>query len=135
MSQNSKIIDLNRKRAGESYINFNSYLSNDITKENKKKMRSYCRKLPVLIKTNGLLTTLSFIKAKTNDENEYSYIFSWLKSWLNGLNNDNKEKNEEKEDIIKKLTEMDNYKYMIYTKEAIEISIWYKRHAEAMIEN
>lgn len=133
MTEESKIIDLNRKRAGLSYINLVEFLNNpDITEESKKKMRGYCRKLPVLIKTNGLLKTLTFIKGKCKDEeykrNEYDYIYTWLLDWIKTLDDNKDEKN-----IFDKLINMENEKYSIYTKEVIEISLWYKRHAEAMI--
>lgn len=128
MDNKSRIIDLNRKRAITSYINLKRFLKDcNINDNNKKRMRSCCRKLPLLIKNNGLLNTLNFIKEKDNGKNEFSYLYSWIEDWLNRIEDDHGG------DIIKKLVTLDNNGYYIYTKEAIQISIWYKRHAESMI--
>lgn len=130
MDNNSIIVDLNRKRAGVSYLNLKSYLDEDRDKD-EKKMKSYCRKLPILIKTNGLIDTLCFIKGKGKKEkNEYSYIYEWIQNWFEEMEYCNCEK-----DIIEKLLELNNNQYYIYTIEAMEISNWYKKNAEAMIED
>ncbi|AKA67811.1 type III-B CRISPR module-associated protein Cmr5 [Clostridium scatologenes] len=138
MSENSKIININRLRAGISYNNLKDYLNMDnINEINRNKVKSYCRKLPVLIKTNGLLSALSFIKGKVKKENEkekneYFYIYSWIESWLNYI--EYTDKSNLHNDIIEKIINANSASYRIYTKEAIEISVWYKRHAEAMIK-
>ena len=141
MSQNSSIIDLNRKRAGMSYVNLMDYLNqinnktnnNEEKNSSRKKMKSYCRNLPVLIKTNGLLNALCFIKGKSKiekEKNEYSYIYDWINTWFHEIGYYDDQK-----DIIEKLLDLKNSEYYIYTKEAIEISNWYKRNAEAMIDD
>lgn len=129
----SRILDLNRNRASISYSNIKEFLDNNKDDDNiKKKMKSYCRKLPVLIKTNGLLATILFIKNKSNSDekkNAYSYIYSWIDSWFNEFKED-KSKN-----LIETIIDLDAYKYSLYTKELIELSIWYRRHVDAMIKD
>lgn len=143
LSENSRIIELNRKRAGVSYNNLKEYLNMDsIDKTSKNKMKSYCRKLPVLIKTNGLLAALSFLKGKSKvkkedgkeGKNEYFYIYSWIESWLNSMEYISEGEIDNDKNIIEKIINANSTNYSIYTKEAIEISIWYKRHVEAMIK-
>lgn len=132
MGGNSIIVDLNRKRAGVSYLNLKNYLGEDREKD-EKKMKSYCRKLPILIKTNGLVDTLCFIKGKGKNKekkNEYSYIFDWITDWFKEIGYCS-----DKKDIIEQLVELNNNQYYIYTMEAMEISSWYKKNAESMIED
>lgn len=119
---NNRIIDLNRKRASISYTNIAS-----IEDENERNNTcGLCRKIPTLIKVNGFLNTLCFIKGKK--DNEYKKIYNWIKEWFVEIGYC-----EENDSLIKVLMECENKEYYLFTKEAIEILIWYKRNAEAMI--
>lgn len=141
MNKNSIIVDLNRKRAGISYINIKDYLNNieekfknneNKLKDSRNKMKSYCRRLPVLIRTNGLLNALCFIKGKIKDDgskSEYSYLYNWINSWFNEIDYC------DRQDIVDQILSLSNSEYYIYTKEAIEIANWYKINAEAMIKD
>ena len=54
----------------------------DLKDEEKKKYRSYSRKIPTMILTNGLGQTLAFIKSKSEKGNAYSLIYDQLTEYM-----------------------------------------------------
>lgn len=129
----SKLIDINRKRAIHSYIDIENF-QNEKTKESQEKMRSYCRKLPAMIKANGLIDTLSYIKSKSQKKDgtktEYGELYNWINLWMGIAFDELKDK-----DLIKEIAMTGSGEYRIYTDELLNISLWYKRNAEGILVN
>lgn len=143
--RNSLVIDINRERARLAYVRLQEYLElMNTTKDNKEnkvldsnKMKSYCRKLPVMIKTSGLISTLSFIRGKSKlkgkegeakDKNEYDFLYPWLIERLSHIDI------LDEPDIVLSLLKADIKTNRLCTKEILEYAIWLKKQAEAMIE-
>jgi len=72
MSENNFSVDKNRECALSSYLSLNASIEKmhkeeqpiDQGEESLKKMKAYLRKLPLMIKNEGLISTLCFIKSK-----------------------------------------------------------------------
>lgn len=132
--KNSRMIDINRMRALTSYSNIEEF-KKDANEKSIKKMRGYCRKLPAMIQTNGLIEMLVFIKGKIskNDidkskKNEYEYIYEWIESWMKA-----EEENNENYDLLSVLMKAEDSDYRKSTDEVMNILLWYKRNAEGIL--
>jgi CRISPR-associated protein Cmr5 len=94
--------------------------------------KSYVKKIPMLIKTNGLGATMAFVfsKSKGKDDNAYGLIYKQTAEWI-------KErtvvKNFEPKDLAKKLTEIESSDYRAVTNEVLALFTWLRRFAEGLI--
>jgi CRISPR-associated protein Cmr5 len=95
-----------------------------------KEYKSFDRKLPMLIKTNGLGAALAFAKNKDDASKKiYGHIYEWLKT-------DNKLgifKKEEEEDLVAVVISQDSSNYRALTIETLAFLAWLKRFAEGLI--
>ncbi|MGD0856907.1 MAG: type III-B CRISPR module-associated protein Cmr5 [Dehalococcoidia bacterium] len=95
-----------------------------------RKYKSYTKKVPMYIKTNGLGSTLAFIKSKNSDKAWkmiYSQISKWLKSctppWL-----------EDGDELVEKIIALSSAEYRAVTVEVLALFNWLRRFAEGLIE-
>ncbi|NHM27879.1 type III-B CRISPR module-associated protein Cmr5 [Desulfofundulus sp. TPOSR] len=102
--------------------------------ERKKEYRGYVRKIPALIKTNGLGATLAFIAAKKKEhpaDKEYAYkvIYEQIGRWLRhqGLIEDSRPLEEQ-------VISLDSATYRVVTNEVLALVRWLSRFAETLIE-
>ncbi len=94
--------------------------------DKKDEYKSWSKKIPVLIKTNGLGQTLAFMKSR--DKQETNLMLEQIQRWL-------VRKNEltEQDDLIKKITEIDSSIYRRWTREIIALFNWVRRFAEGYL--
>ena len=100
----------------------------------KKEYKSHVKKIPMLIKTNGVGATFAFMLSKGGI---YTYIGEQVLEWL---------KNDEKgvfnsahgldnfEQLVKEVTQCESPEYRALTNEVIAFFIWLRRFAEGLIE-
>lgn len=98
-----------------------------------KEYKSYVKKLPMLIKTNGLGAAMSFCfsKGKGKTDNAWGLIYHQITNWL---------KKDEKhlieitnDDLMKALTNADSPTYRATTIEVLALLNWMRRFAEGLI--
>lgn len=88
-----------------------------------KEYKSYVKKIPMLIKTNGLGETFAFVKSrKDSNENKVGYayqlIYTQTAEWL--MKDEKKLINiNEKDDLIDKIISLDSISYRTVTIETI----------------
>ena len=150
----SRQIDLNRERARaaydlveegiEKYIN--GQQSSEIRERNRTKLNALCKKLPVLIRVNSLVTTLAWLKSngneeKKNEDGENSlidtideYLYKGIKSWLICLPGISEKAKENFLEYLIRGNNCNRSEYVFLTKEAIEFATWLKRDVEIMIQ-
>ena len=87
----------------------------------KEKFASYAKKLPMMIKTNGLGASMAFAKAK--NEKAWKELFQAIEEWL-------KEKSYVQEALLEELVKTDSAQYRILTSEVIAYLSWLRRFAE-----
>jgi len=82
-----------------------------------KKYKSHARKIPVLIKTNGLGQTLAYLKSKSDDA--YELLYSQISDWLR---KDPKVLLElkEGEDLVQKVVSLESPLYRAVTVEVLD---------------
>lgn len=132
MTEISTIKGLEQGRAKFAYDKvFNEVVKKKVKKD--KEYKSYVRKIPALIKTNGLGETFAFINAKkTTDEEKSGYayylIYAHTTQWLKA------KKLLPNEDLIGWIISLDSAEYRIATNEVLSFFKWLSRFAEGMIE-
>jgi CRISPR-associated protein Cmr5 len=99
------------------------------------KYKAYVKKLPMLIKTNGLGATLAFVKAKSNKKgNEakaYKEIYDQLTEWLK---EDKKQIITLSNDLVETVIGQNSQIYRTVTIELLALISWLSRFAEGLIE-
>ena len=104
----------------------------------RKEYKSYVKKVPTLIKTNGLGSTFAFIKSKcSSDQSKAGYAYhliyeqtkQWLKKDEKGLLDIN-----EDDDLVEKIISLDSPGYRAVTNEVLAFFNWLTRFAEGLIE-
>lgn len=103
--------------------------------KNDKKYKSYVKKIPMLIKTNGLGATLAFIKSKTKSNSEegkaYGLIYKHLTEWLKS---DEKSLINIDDDLVKEIISLKSAEYRAVTNEVLAFLNWLRRFADGLIE-
>ena len=101
-------------------------------KDFKSEYKSYVKKIPMLIKTNGLGATMAFVfsKSKGKEDNAYGLIYKQTAEWI-------KErtivKDFEQKKLAKELTEINSSEYRAVTNEILALFTWLRRFAEGLI--
>jgi CRISPR-associated protein Cmr5 len=87
----------------------------------KEKFASYAKKLPMMIKTNGLGASMAFANAK--NERAWKELFQAIEDWL-------QKKDYIKNALLEELVKTDSAHYRILTNEVIAYLTWLRRFAE-----
>ena len=94
--------------------------------------KSYVKKAPMLIKTNGLGAALAFMKEKGKDGNAWSLIYQQITEWIE---NDTKALiNTGGEDLVKTVVSLETPDYRALTNEVLALFNWLRRFAEGLIK-
>lgn len=100
-------------------------------KENKiqKEYKSYCRKFPSLIQTNGLAAAVAFANDKRRSSKAWGYLHDNIESWF--LKCGFLESNCSLEEHI---VNLNSVAYRIETEETQQFMVWLSRFASGLIE-
>lgn len=94
--------------------------------------KSYVKKVPMLIKTNGLGATYAFIYSK--DDEAYKEIYRNTKEWLECEDGGLIDLSGNECELVKKIIELPSSKYRAVTIEILALFQWLRRFAEGMLE-
>lgn len=86
-----------------------------------------CHQFPVMVLQNGLMQGVGYLKGKGEGENQSPEIL--LLTQIASLFNYT-----DTESFHTELHNCDISKYQYYTRQVLEMAIWYKRYAESMLE-
>lgn len=136
MNDRSKLKGLEQGRAKFAYncANKGSKI------KRKKEYKSYVKKIPMLIKTNGLGATFAFVKSKSDrDEEKSGYAYHLLyQQTADWLKKDEKHlitiNDTDTDDLVKKIVELNSSEYRAVTNEVIAFFTWLRRFADGLIE-
>jgi CRISPR-associated protein Cmr5 len=109
-------------------------VEDSITKSVQKDYKSHIRKIPMMIKTNGLGNTFAFILAKKSSGNAYALIYEQTGIWLKKDHKKYLLDGKENEDLVKIFIQLDSAKYRAVTVEVLAFFNWLRRFAEGLIE-
>jgi len=108
--------------------------------DKKKEYKSYVKKIPTMIKTNGLGAAFAFVKAKSSDDKQkagyaykqiYEHVAGWLKQEPCGLVATDLNAGKDLADVI---ITLESPRYRALTNEVLAFFSWLKRFAEGLIE-
>ncbi len=122
------IRDIEKERAIFAYEKVDEAVQNQGIKQSEYK--SYCKKIPSYIQTNGLSATFAFIFSKDNAT--YTLIYNQVDEWLRERYNDETAINSDRE-LMKRLIRLDSTKYKKVTIEVLAFFSWLRRFAEGRI--
>lgn len=96
-----------------------------------KEYKSYARKIPMLIKTNGLGATYAFVKSKGKDGNAYDLLYNQTAKWLEVSKCPFIKVSD---DLVRDIIGLNSNAYRSVTNEIISLFTWLRRFAEGLIE-
>ncbi|MCP4107699.1 MAG: type III-B CRISPR module-associated protein Cmr5 [Desulfobacteraceae bacterium] len=118
-----------------------------VSKEDyRKKYKAYVKKIPAMIKTNGLAATFAFVlskakikekeKARTADAKAYHKIYEQTSAWLS---QDQKNlialSEKETDELVNKILKLEtSSEYRAVTVEILAFFNWLRRFADGLIE-
>lgn len=93
--------------------------------------KSYSKKFPMMVKTNGLGSALAFIESK--QKKAYNRIYDDLTDWLK--NDHKKIVDLSSGDLLQKVVSMDDSaRYRALTNEVLAFMNWHRRFTEALLD-
>ena len=117
------IRDIEKRRAIFAYEKVDEAVNNQKIKQSEYK--SYCKKIPSLIQTNGLSATFAFMFSKKTGT--YIYIYNQVDEWLK------KRYNKDNMELVEWCIKLDSNKYRKVTVEVLALFNWLRRFAEGKI--
>lgn len=133
-NKESIINKLEKGRAEFAYEHIENAVKN-LDEKRKREYRSYVKKIPSMILSNGTGQTLAFIKAKKQKEEAYKVIYDQINQYFKNKDIPRITMPEDKEDILDWIVSCDSKtEYRYITNELLALFNWLKRFAEGMIE-
>ncbi len=141
MTQQSvrQVLSQQRAKSAYEFAEKGSKLGEKVAKAYK----SYTKKIPMLIKTNGLSATFAFVKAKANKDTSkrdhaYKIIYEqteeWLRETMPHIFQDKDGKPLKNQDLVYIFITQDSPIYRQIAVEVLALFTWLKRFAEGLIE-
>ncbi len=96
-----------------------------------KEYKPHVKKIPMLIKTNGLGATIAFMFSKKKDY-AYTLINQQISEWFSNADNPHRL---EFTDFQKKILSLDSKEYRIVTAEVMALFTWLRRFAEGLAKD
>jgi len=135
MTKESIITKLEKGRAEFAYNCVKRAI--EIFQENHKKQKeykSYTRKIPTMILSNGLGQTIAFVKAKAEKGNAYDLIYKQLTEYMKSDHTTRIRMPQNKNDLVEWVISCDSLTYRYITQEILAFLTWLKKIAEGLIE-
>lgn len=103
-----------------------------------KKYKSYVKKIPMMIKTNGLGASLAFVFSKQNKpdkpKNAYRWIYEQLTQWLTLESKITESYFNKTGDLVQHIISKESSEYRAITVETLALFNWLRRFAEGLIQ-
>ncbi len=128
MPESSVVKTLEQGRASQAYKYVEEAKEKSV--DTQKEYKSYVKKMPVMIKTNGLGQTVAFIKSKS-DKEAYGLIYRQLGEWLKKC--PNAVIGDRDTDLVKAIVNLESREYRMATAEALALLSWLRRFADGLI--
>lgn len=119
---------IERGRAEAAYRAVEAFVGEGDRK--KKEYKSHVKKIPMLIKTNGLGATLAFIKGK---DETYKAIYEQIEEWLRLSPLKYGAKQSGGVFLLREVLAFDSSKYRAFTQEVLVFTSWLKRLSDGVL--
>ncbi|MEO0298081.1 MAG: type III-B CRISPR module-associated protein Cmr5 [candidate division WOR-3 bacterium] len=99
------------------------------------KYKSYIKKMPMLIKVNGLAATLAFILSKSGEDNDDKRAYKKIGDQIiEFFNTNNNWKYTEMKEVIEKIVSLNSLEYRENVEKINNILYWMKRFVDGLIK-
>lgn len=104
------------------------------------KYQSYSKRLMAMVRINGLLATIVFIKSSSfsnkAEGRAYKQLYEDIENWLKSINCPvNSIYDANKGELMEVIVSLNSDEYRAITKEIMEFTNWLRRFAEGMIRD
>lgn len=106
----------------------------DIGGKKAKEYKSYAKKLPMMIKGNGLGAALAFAFSKRKDGNAWEFLYNDIQSWLQQEHKKILLGNHAQIELVHAVVQLDSTEYRAVAVEVLAFLNWLRRFAEGLIE-
>lgn len=132
MSETIRGIEQNR--ANQAYI-YAKEGKKELNGNGPKEYKAYVKRIPMMIKTNGLGATFAFVlsKGKRNKSNAYGLIYSQVTRWF-AEHREYLINIETTDDLTEQIINLNSAQYRAVTVEVLALFQWMRRFAEGLIE-
>jgi CRISPR-associated protein Cmr5 len=96
-----------------------------------KEYKSYCKKIPMMIKTNGLGATYAFMKSKGGT---YTLLYQQTYEWLQQDDKLGIFNSAQSDDLVEIIISQNSAEYRYLTIEVLALFNWLRRFAEGLID-
>jgi CRISPR-associated protein Cmr5 len=132
MSETTNMKGIEQGRAKQAYADVKA-AKGKLGDKAAKEYKSYAKKLPMMIKTNGLGASIAFAKSKGKKGNAWDILYVQIAQWLQ------QERtyllgNFTGEDFAEVVISLDSPQYRAVTVETLAYLNWLRRFAEGLIE-
>lgn len=93
------------------------------------KYSSHARKLPSMIVQNGILTTITFMKAKASSDEGWKVLLSHIERYMKEI------ENKKTDNLLRLFGEMELSEYRLYTQNLLYFAQWLKRIVEGELKD
>ncbi|MEO1927845.1 MAG: type III-B CRISPR module-associated protein Cmr5 [Nautiliaceae bacterium] len=93
-----------------------------------KEYKSYVKKIPSLIQTNGLSATFAFMYSK---KGTYEIIYKQVEKWLK----EERKIKKNEEELVRWMINLPSPEYRRVTNEVMGLFVWLRRFAEGMVKD
>lgn len=127
-TQKSTIKGLEQGRAQFAYLAVTSQKDTAVEGDYK----AYAKKIPMLIKTNGLGATIAYIEAKGKTKKAYMEIYKQIAQWLK--KDDKSLVDLSQTNLTEAIISLDSSAYRAVTVEILALFSWLSRFSEGLLE-
>ena len=129
-----KTIEQGRAKYAFAKVKEISDNNEDGAKKLKENYKSTAKKLPVLIKTNGLGQTLAFLKSKggKNTFNAHDKLYEHIGSWLQ---TEDTKRLVKKGELVEQVINLESQDYRQATVETLALLNWVRRFVDGLIKD
>ncbi len=99
-----------------------------------KEYKSYAKKLPMMIKTNGLGAALAFAFSKGKDGNAWELLYNDIQAWLRQDHKKFLLGNDVQTELTNAVIQLESFQYRAVAVEVLAFLNWLRRFAEGLIE-
>lgn len=133
MSDNVNLIQkLERGRAEFAYSCVENAL-HMLEPKKQKEYKSYVKKIPQMILSNGLGQTIAFVFAKSENGNAYDLIYKQINQYIKSETS-SRIRITDNTDLLKWIVSCNSTEYKYASREILSFFNWLRRFAEGLIE-
>lgn len=111
-------------------------INDEESKKLKESYKSVSKKLPVLIKTNGLGQTLAFVKSKhakqDKPKNGYDKLYKQIGDWLR---NESANQSVPSGELVEQIIQLNSSTYRQVTVETLALLNWMRRFVDGLMKD